>query len=385
MVNHQARQNSAHIKAGLLAEGLRLSEAFLEVYQEPFLVKRRAYGNSDAEIYLDRDIPQELFIGEDIVCGVHARPQSNWCLDVCRGNFVITHAGNTVVDVNFPQTPAFYKSRLSSGRLGNQIGTLYGGRSLGIFVYGSCALVDANAACRYCSIAPNRSRQTEFVEVVKPREVYELVKAALESDPTLFSQVMINGGNFKDRNRGFRYYTSVCEAARRAINDCQKSTQVELHLIIFPPASVSLVDALAEFDVCVAMNTEVFDRNLFAEYCPGKMDLGGHDVIFSTLDRAVKVLGPGRVFSIFVGGLESLESLRRGIDHAFCRGVIPIINVFHADPGTPLASRPSPDAGFIIDCGRALQTAYSLNHFSRPFYERCGRNALDTEAYLQLF
>ena len=54
--------------------------------------------------------------------------------------------------------------------------------SLGIFVSGNCSLVEMGAACRYCSIAPDRSRQAGFD--------YHLTKpVAVESVETILSQI----------------------------------------------------------------------------------------------------------------------------------------------------------------------------------------------------
>ncbi|WP_280171552.1 radical SAM protein [Agrobacterium pusense] len=377
---------AALIKANLLYEGVNFTDEFLKNYREPFLAKRRAYGNSDAFRFTFMTIPQELYIGEErLVCGVHARETSGWILDCdLEQRFLLKFGETPICKVDFPKRPGFYDSQLSAGKVGRQVGTLYGGGSLGIFVYGSCALVDAEKPCGYCSIAPNRSQQTDFAEVVRPQDVYELTLAALRDPRSTITQVMINGGNFKDRNKGFTHYTRICEAARRAIDECGRP-EVELHLIVFPPENVELVSDLVPLGVCMAMNMEVFDEGIFAEVCPGKEEIGGHKVIFDTLSYAVDRLGAGNVFSIMVGGLEPVSSMSEGFDFLTRLGVVPVVNVFHADPGTPLENHPIPRPELIMEMGRALQNSYRSNSFTRPFYLNCGRNAIDTEAHRGLF
>lgn len=376
----------AAIKASLLAEGVDITEQFRAEYGAPYLLKRRAYGNSDDRSFLAAEMPQELFLGEEpVVCGIHGRHSSSWYLDTNDGRFVLRHRNGLVVDVDFPRIPNFYSAPLPSGRRGNQVGTLYGGHSLGIFVYGHCILVDRGEGCKYCSIGPNRSQQTEFADVVRTEDVYALVRAAIELDSDVLTQVMINGGNFKDRDKGFQYYVKICAAARRAIDDCRAGKRVELHLIVFPPKDLRLLKELANLDVSVAMNTEVFSPALFAKYCPGKVREGGQATLFTALEKAVHYMGAGKVFSIFVGGLEPLDSLSQGLRHSFSLGAIPVINVFHADPGTPLSDHPLPDRDEIIAQGVSLQNIYQEYNFSRPFYEHCARNALDAEAHRALF
>src|SRR5689334_20625415 len=151
-------------KAELLAHGLRPTEAFLAAYGPPFLEKRRAYGNPDEEVYLDRPVPQELvLLPAGLVCAVNLRARSPWQLDCEAGAFVVRREGaSRRHEVTFPRRPAFYDQATPAGRPVNGVVTLYGGGSLRVFVSGSCSLVEMGAACAYCSIAPNRSRQTEF-------------------------------------------------------------------------------------------------------------------------------------------------------------------------------------------------------------------------------
>jgi hypothetical protein len=74
-----------------------------------------------------------------------------------------------------------------------------------------------------------------------------------------------------------------------------------------------------------------------------------------------------------------------GMEFLADHGVTPIINVFHADPGTPLYSHPEPSLDRIQEMGEILEGIFSRHSFMRPFYMNCGRNSIDTEAYLRLF
>ena len=175
----------------------------------------------------------------------------------------------------------------------------------------------------------------------------------------------------------------MARAARRAID--RSGRKIELHLIVFPPRDHKLFELLGDLDICVAMNSEVFDEELFKRFCPGKDAVAGHEQMFDSLAACADVLGRGHVFSIIVGGLEPVDNLRRGLHFLSTRGIIPIVNVFHPDPETPLATFPAPSTETIIEMGRSLQSVYHANPWMRPFYEDCGRNAIDTEAYRQMF
>src|SRR5215210_3962409 len=337
--------SSTTLKAELLAHGVRPTSAFLAAYGPPYLVKQRAYGNPDDLPFLRRSLPQEMILSpDDLVCSVNLRSESSWCLDIePEGGFVVGRE-TVSVPITFPRTPSFYEKKLADGRPVRSIVTLYGGGSLGVFVHGNCSLVDLGKACQYCSIAPNRSRETEFPRVISETLLRSALQVALADSTCPASQIMINGGNFPDPDRGFLYYARLCAVAR-----------------------------------------EVIDPVLFEQVCPGKAAVLGQSHILAALTQAAEILGAGQVFSILVGGLEEQEPMTEGMSLLAARGVIPIVNVFHPDPETPLATRPAPSARRILEMGRSLQDVFSQAPFARPFYWRCGRNSLDTEAYLRMF
>jgi hypothetical protein len=373
------------LKAELLANGVRPTPAFLAAYGPPYLSKRRAYGNPDDLRIIGQRIPQEMYLlPERLICSVNVRSDSNWLLDWSPDDGFCIRCDEVKAPISFPVTPEFYTALLEDGRPVRSVVTLYGGASLGIFVHGNCSLVDMGKACQYCSISPNRSRKQEFPLVVTPELLASALAVALADTACPFSQVMINGGNFRDPDRSFLYYARLCQAARRAIDEAGRD-DVELHLIVYPPADLELLGALAGLDLSVAMNMEVFDPVLFQRFCPGKHAVLGQLHVLQALTRAAEILGAGNVFSIVVGGLESQESMDKGMERLAGEGVIPVINVFHPDPETPLATRSAPPANRILEMGRSLQAVFDKATFARPFYLGCGRNSLDAEAHCRMF
>lgn len=376
---------SVALKARILSEGVNITERALRSYGPPFLIKRRAYGNQDPLEYTRRAIPQEIFLGKQrgLVVSVDINPLSGVVLDAESSDlfFVVTDRGPRW-EISFPRQPTFYDEKIDSGRYASQIITLYGGGSLGVFAFGRCDLVDRGEACQYCSIEPNRYRDDSYPVLVTPGDLELALRVALNDKSHPAQQVMLNGGNFSHPDRGFKYYLRLCEAARVAIDASHR--EVELHLIVFPPRDLALLADLAPLGVSVAMNLEVFDSALFRKYCPGKHEVAGQDHILRALEVAAEALGPGRVFSILVGGLEDLETLAEGMERLAKKGVTPVINVFHPDPETPLATHRRPSPQSILEMGSALQSVYEEHGFS-PFYKGCGRHSLDDEAAAGLF
>ena len=375
---------AVRIKAEILAHGVNLTPELLRNFGPPYLEKRRAYGNQDPPELRRHTIPQEVwFADRQVIAAVNVRPSSPWDLTFDGTSYRLFHSDGRSLDVDFPRRPGFYDRWLPGGRPTNQIVTLYGGTSLAVFVYGSCSLVETGNPCGYCSIEQNRSIATEYDKVVRPAQLRDALASALSDSPDHVNQVMLNGGNFHDADKSFQYYAELVSVAREAIDRSGKL--VELHLIVFPPKDLSLFERLRGTGASIAMNTEIYDPQLFARYCPGKAKVIDRCHMFDALEAASDVVGRGHVFSIFVGGLEPLDSLREGLDFVFSKGAVPVINVFHPDPGTPLESHPAPPVEQIMAMGRALQGAYDQHEFARPFYDHCGRNSLDSEAHMRLF
>jgi len=374
------------IKLEILHFGVLPTETALAHYGSPYLEKRRAYGNADDLTFASRALPQEAYIGPSrLITALNVRTRSPWALDWASDTgFFLAHADRGLaVPVDFPRRPAFYEFPLRGDTVKNMI-TLYGGGALGVFVYGRCALVDMGKACQYCSIEPNRGRaDVDFAAVIREPDFREALALALKDQDAPIRQVMINGGNFPEPDRSFSYYARLAAAAREVIDTSGRD--VELHLIVYPPTNPELFDTLAGLDVGVAVNTEVYDQNLFAEVCPGKAAVGGQAHILATLRRAAEILGPGYVFSIFVGGLEPQASMTAGMRFLADHGVTPIVNIFHADPGTGLYTHPEPSVERMQEMGQEQEALFRAHKFMKPFYLHCGRNSIDTEAYLGLF
>lgn len=292
------------MKVEILSHGINLTDSLFDRFSKPhpFITKRRGYGNQDPLEMRSKIIPQEIYIGSPLIVGaVNVRYDSPWELTFENNEFLLKNTEYLrSVNVSFPLRPKFYDLQISSGQNVNQIITLYGGKSLAIFVYGTCSLVAQKKPCHYCSIDPNRTKPNDFETVVKPGQLEEALTIALENSPEEVNQVMINGGNFPDLDKSFSYYCELAQVADKVIKRLNK--KVELHLIVFPPSNLSLFDKLRDTNVCVSMNTEVYDPTLFKKYCPGKTDTLGQTNLFKALDKAVDILGKGRVYSILVGG-----------------------------------------------------------------------------------
>lgn len=376
-------------KAQLLSNGVALSDEALDNYDSKFIEKRSAYGIQDPCEYRVKRVPQEIIIQpEKLMCAANINPMSanmlNYSSDM-HCFFLENNLYKRKTEVLFPIRPDFYDKHLISDpsiRI-NQIISLYGGHSLGAFLIRNCWL-EKNGVCHFCSLCNNHGKENDFFNLIKTDVLIESIEIAL-SEKYPIKQIMLNGGNLSSLDDNFIFYVERALAVRSLLDRLGR-TDIEIHLIVSPPRDLELLECLRGSNIKLAINMETYDDDLFSVFCPGKSKFIGHGHILNALKKSVDVLGTEKVYSILVGGLEPLNSLRKGIEYLTDVGVVPVINVLHVDPNTLVSANQSPSLDSILNMGEILQTAYSqLSPSFIPFYYECGRNSLDTEAFKKLF
>ena len=235
------------LKMQILHYGVMPTDSLFRHFGLPYLEKRRAYGNADDLGFVDRSLPQEAYLGPSrIITSLNpVRKTSPWLLDWDGElGFIIRHRDrDEATQVDFPRRPEFYDYPMPDGGTVKNVITLYGGGSLGVFVYGRCALVDMGKACHYCSIEPNRSKdEVDFAYVISEQTLRMALELALQDSQAPISQVMLNGGNFRDPDRSFQYYAVVVGVAREVIETSGRD--IELHLIVYLLADLELFEGL---------------------------------------------------------------------------------------------------------------------------------------------
>lgn len=374
-------------KSQILANGICIDESVINNYDLSFLEKRCAYGIQDPEEYKSIRIPQEMFIlPEEIVCAININTKSEYVLYYHTENkaYYVKNKSNQIM-VGFPKRPKFYeKSLLLNNQIKvNQVLTLYGGHSLGAFLIRNCWM-EEHGVCHFCSLCNNHSKQNDFLNIIGDNVLEDSIRIALEDDYPI-TQIMLNGGNLSNLDDNFKFYANKVIKIRNLL-DKLKKTDIELHLIVSPPKDLQLIEMLKSQKIKIAMNMETYDNELFSKFCPGKQKYIGHEHIFHSLKKSVDILGEENVYSIFVGGLESLHSLKCGLEVMKYNGIVPVVNILHIDPNTLIQENQRPSSDYIFTLGKILQNIYSTYSSSfTPFYYNCGRNSIDSEAYNSLF
>lgn len=320
-------QNPSNAKRGGLSSGGKMKLAGKLVVNAPFYEKR------EADLKIISDPSRERGV-------------------------LIQQGGETLCEAEVLSAPSWYSKKVGEFAI-TQILTAHNFQ-LATAVYEDCALFQRDEQCQFCVM--NRSLSQKAPELV--RKSTQLVLSALEEIPLKeYGGLTINGGMTLAPGRGMEIIAPVAKAVRQAYSDLPIAVEIT------PPSDLDWINRLYEAGVSsLMMNLEMWDLEVRAKLIPGKNRYCPREMYVAAFERAVEVLGPGRVSTCFVVGTEPINSLEEGITEVIRLGVVP----------SPLAGRyfeDIPDYPFVpnVDWRDFLK----IIKFAREESSRQGLRSLD--------
>ena len=376
---------AAWVKLDLLANGVELHESVAARCMSGGVAVRRNVYNTPLWKGASREAPQEIRLGASIfavnVCGpspwllVHASDRDG--VEVRHIPTGTVLAGEYIADLGILKGPPH-----------SETANLYGGAALAFFSPRSCYFFGDKTECGFCSLAGTAKDTGDFRALITPEHVFETVSATLEdrSARDRIEQVMIVGGNMRDLDRGFRHHVGLGRAAAEALKAASMLNQVSVHIATMPPRDLDLIRSLEEIENSphVMFNLEVWDAELFQALCPGKDADYGRQGILDALSALRDVVGAFNAHSLLIAGLEPPGSTLEGARRLASEGISPIINIYHSDRHSRLGLGSRPTLGHLKEVAEGLQELHQM-HPITPYWENCGRNAIDMEARRRAF
>lgn len=352
-------------KIELLLSGSRVSTAAkillgTGIYLMPDKVRSGSSGGIELSVDgLTVNVPvQETFCAD-----------SPWVLDAIDGGFVLANARNGhTFEVEVARRPEFYDKACSSGQPMRKIGKVCGDR-LGIAVVEQCELWrKPDTRCKFCAYGSNLAREAAHKST---EDIVETVESALSDRAHPIKHVMLTGGTTIPADAGCQ---RICEVAA-AISE---SSDVMVSAMFSPPNDGASLGVMRESGVSeVAINIEVYDSAMAAQYIPGKHSLIGRSRYMEALSRSVEVFGKGNVRSLLVVGLETMNSCLEAVERLVAMGVIPVFSPLRPLPHTALHGRRPPELHWTFELvGRATAIAAASGLKLGPKCASCQNNTL---------
>lgn len=315
--------NPGYLKLLLFTSGIKLSDDVVDHINNTLRTRRGVAGGVD--LILPGDIWVNVPTEEEFA------KHSPLSLAKEGGKFYITGYGDKI-EVKLVPQPAFYDLKTSKGTPFYQIATLHGGE-VHITPTSKCHFFDDSQNCTFClerqAYAPGAR---EFISV---EEVLEIVKVAF--DQGMADSVELNMGFYDGEDRGI----SLLEPYIKGI---KRNYDTLIAVDVQPPETNSWIDRTYAMGADkISYHMEIFDRQLFGEFCPGKEKLIGWERFAEALEYAAEIFQSGLVSSNLIVGLEAPSSTMKGIDFLTGMGVAPILPIFRPLMGTSFQGMETPE------------------------------------------
>lgn len=189
-------------------------------------------------------------------------------------------------------------------------------------------------ACHFCNLPYEfRYRRKRVAGLV------DAVRRALDDAVQPAHHVLISGGT--PRAEDFEYVQEVYEAVITGF------PEVAVDIMMVPADGLLDLEWLDRIGVNeLSVNIEIFDRSISRRIMRRKSDQG-LDYYLSFIERASETLGPGRIRSMLMVGIESIEQTLAGVQAIAERGGVPVLSPFRPDPATPMKGAAPPTRALL--------------------------------------
>jgi hypothetical protein len=240
--------------------------------------------------------------------------------------------------LEFPKRPDYYARKTSDGTDMRTVAVDSGYGAMFVAYSNECSLKDNGRDCLFCNINATKAiyGESQGISWKTPKQVGETIGAGYGIG---FDHVTISGG-FVPERREVEYYIDAAEEIRQAtgLDDFNGTACVGA------PSDLDVFEKYKEAGYrTIATNMEVWNEKMFDVICPGKsLECGGRKNWLAALETEVAIFGKNRVRSTFVSGLEPKEYLLEGAEELTSKGVLPCINQWNVNVGSPLEGHRTP-------------------------------------------
>jgi Radical SAM superfamily len=187
--------------------------------------------------------------------------------------------------------------------------------------------------CQFCDLPYEFRYRRKTVE-----GLVDSVAAAAADEVQPASHVLISGGT--PRREDFDYVCEVYEAVLTGF------PELPFDIMMVPIEGLIDIPWLDDLGVNeLSLNIEIYNRDIANRLMRRKSDYS-LEYYLDFIECAAEALGPGRVRSMLLAGLEPVEDTLAGVEAIAARGGVPVLSPFRPDPSTPLrsAAPPSPES-----------------------------------------
>lgn len=358
---HVTLTDAQELKIGLMAEGLTLGSeaaAWLDEVTGGKSLTSADYASTSGLI-LELD-------GVWVNAPIHAQNpnfvgvETEYHLERVDDELVVSGRGRSAIARYWPQ-PAYHGTANQYGPLNNFVFT-HADR-VRLSPIRGCAMT-----CDFCNIPFDDPLEVYTLKSIEGS--VEAIRVALEDPEQPAHHVLISGGTPKPKDADFHR-----ELYRRVLS---AFPEVAVDIMMVPlPGVLDLPELVAHGVAELSINLEVYSRERAREVARHKFNQG-LPFYLDFIEEAAGILGPGRVRSMLLVGLEPPEDTLAGVAAIAERGGVPVLSPFRPDPVTPLRATPPPSASVLREVFLAArEIAHAHGIPLGPSCPPCSHNTLN--------
>jgi radical SAM superfamily enzyme YgiQ (UPF0313 family) len=240
-------------------------------------------------------------------------------LDVADDGFVITGARrSSQAAVWLP--PAYHGTTEVGGRPATDYVISHGDR-VRLSPMRGCSM-----KCKFCNVPYDDPYETKSIDDMVPA-----LRLAFDDPLQPAHHVLISGGTPSPKE--VPYLREAYETVLTAF------PHVDIDIMMVPIDDLLDVKRLKDLGLHnLSINIELVNEDIARYHMPQKLRKGLSHYLHFIAD-ATELLGPGRVRSMMMVGLEPAEDTLRGVEAILRAGGVPVLSPFRPDPATPLRDR----------------------------------------------
>lgn len=275
------------------------------------------------------------------------------------GELLWLTGGEEPLAVRCDPLPGYLGRVLSSGEPVTEVAMTHGDR-VRLSPIDGCS-----NACRFCDLPARKTYRLRT-----PGILLEALQHALDDRQLPVRHALLSGGHPRAAD-----LEALDATYERLIAACP----VPMDVMLAAREDTSVLERLSDCGAWgLSINMELFDLASARTYMPTK-HAGSTDGFLRFVEHAVKVFGAGtgRVRSLLLVGLSSLEDTLRGVEALAERGCDPVLSPFRPSPHTVLGQHPPPSEPLLAEVhDRALEIAHRHGVVLGPRCLACQGNTM---------
>jgi hypothetical protein len=191
-------------------------------------------------------------------------------------------------------------------------------------------------SCKFCDMPRKFSYRKK-----DPDDLVESIQVALDDAALPAKHIMLSGGTPKPED--YEYLNNIYKRVASAFGD----TPVDI--MMTPVPGLLDLERLRDFGVnALCINIELYNEESAKKIMPEKHGIT-RQVYLDFIERAFSIFGEGKIRSLLMVGLESMEDTLMGVKALAQRGCDPVLSPFRPDPVTPLRDARPPTVEFLVE------------------------------------